>query len=180
MNPNIERERIRAALRGQPIPRLASQLGVDVAVLELFVTTNAHITAELQASLAAIVASAERANVRAPVPVPEKRKNMPTLNARTLKCVLVLDAKELAAFPRPADSVQRIVFQIRVAGGRNIDADIAAKSIRKCKKVIEENGADNVALILQGKLTDGSVVHEAGLIAQVKVQASDKEKENAT
>lgn len=98
---------------------------------------------------------------------------MPTLTARALKCTLVLDAKELDALPRPADSVQRIVFQIAVTGGRNMTADISAKSIRKCKKVISENGVENVALLLQGKLTDGSVVHEAGLVAQVKVKAAE-------
>lgn len=61
MNANLERERLRAALRSRPIPitvpRLAGELGVDVAVIELFVTTNANITNELQSGIAAVLAA---------------------------------------------------------------------------------------------------------------------------
>ena len=190
-NPNqLERERLRAALRQRPIPipTLAIQLGVSPTVIEAFISSDANIVPEVQTRLAAILASsttpATVAGVRAPARTPAMRKPMPTsqpahptLNARSLKCTAVLDANELAAYPRPADSVQRVVFAIAVAGGRTLTADIAAKAIRKAKKTISENGVENVALILQGKLTDGSEVHEAGLVAQVKIK-QEKEKEN--
>ena len=85
------------------------------------------------------------------------------LNARALKCTLVLDAAGLV----DPGAVARVNLQITVAGARTFSADVASKSVRKCLTVIAEHGADNVALVLQGKL-EGNVVSEAGLVAQVK------------
>jgi hypothetical protein len=62
----------------------------------------------------------------------------------------------------------RVVLKIRVAD-RTISADIASKSLRKARAAIAEHGTDGVALILQGKLTSGDVLIEAGLVAQPKV-----------
>jgi hypothetical protein len=172
---NIDREQLRVALRNNRVrvPQLAAQCGVDIAVIELFLTSNAEITAELRGRLAAVLASTERKKISAPSRTTERKPMPPTLTAKALKCTLVLDAKELDALPHPSDRDQRIVFQIAVAAGRNLTADISAKSVRKCKKVIAENGVENTTLILQGRLTDGSVVHDAGLAAQVKVKAAE-------
>ena len=46
-------------------------------------------------------------------------------------------------------------------------AEIAAKSLRKAQTAIREAGADNLALVLQGRLT-GDTIAEAGLSAQPK------------
>ena len=86
------------------------------------------------------------------------------LSARSLKCTLVLNAAELAAQADPVGA--RVVLAVEVAG-RTVTADIAAKALRKAKATIAEHGADQVALILQGKL-DGNAVMEAGLVAQPK------------
>ena len=59
-----------------------------------------------------------------------------------------------------------MVLAVEVAG-RTLAADIAAKALRKAKATIAEHGADQVALILQGKL-DGNAIMEAGLVAQPK------------
>lgn len=87
------------------------------------------------------------------------------LNARALKCTLLLDASGLAV-RNPSSA--RNVLQIAVAGGRIVSADIAGKSLRKAKAAIAEHGADMVACIIQGKLTDKSEIIEAGLVVQAK------------
>jgi hypothetical protein len=38
-------------------------------------------------------------------------------------------------------------------------------------KTLTDNGSDNVVLILQGVLTPSNRIEEAGIVAQVKVQA---------
>ena len=83
-----------------------------------------------------------------------------TLNARSLKCTLTLDAAEVAALGDPTST--RVALQICVAGGRTVTADIASKSLRKCKTAITEHGTDNVVCVVQGKLADGNVIVEAG------------------
>jgi hypothetical protein len=87
------------------------------------------------------------------------------LSARSLKCTLVLNTAELAAQADPVGA--RVVLAVEVAG-RTVTADIAAKALRKAKATIAEHGADQVVLILQGKLDGNDVVMEAGLITQPK------------
>ncbi len=91
---------------------------------------------------------------------------MPRLNAHGLKCILVLFPDEVVALgdvPTP-----RVTLTIEAAGYGPVHADIAAKSLRKCQAVIAENGSENVATILQGKLASGGQILEAGLMAQIK------------
>ena len=70
------------------------------------------------------------------------------LNARALKCTVVLDA---AGLVDPGSSA-RVVLQIAVAGGRTVTADVASKSVRKCKATIAEHGVDKTVLLIQGRL----------------------------
>jgi hypothetical protein len=53
-------------------------------------------------------------------------------------------------------------------GDRKVSAQISAKSLKKALALIAEHGADKLAVILQGKLEEGDVIAEAGLVAQVK------------
>ena len=92
---------------------------------------------------------------------------MPRLNARSLKCTLVLNADEIAAIGDPV--TPRVVLTIEAADYGPVSADIAAKSLRKAQAAIAEHGSDGVTCVLQGKLVSGGKISEAGLVAQVKV-----------
>ena len=162
-----ERERIRRALRRRYVlPELAEALGVELPALEAFTSGRANLAPALLAAIANILARLPPPPPASPAPRFSPRTNTMKLNAKALKVTLVLDATELAALPDP--TAARIVLQISVAGGRTVSADIAGKSLRKAKATIAEHGPDNVAVVLQGKLMDGNVVAEAGLVAQSK------------
>jgi hypothetical protein len=92
---------------------------------------------------------------------------MPTLITRALKCTALLDPAELEAITL-VDGIPRVQLNIRVADGRTVTADIAAKAVRKALAVIAEHGTAGVAVLLQGKLGQGDVLLEAGLVAQPK------------
>jgi hypothetical protein len=51
--------------------------------------------------------------------------------------------------------------------GKVYTADIATKSLRKARATIAANGAENVFVMVQGKLK-GNEITECGLVAQVK------------
>jgi hypothetical protein len=46
--------------------------------------------------------------------------------------------------------------------------------VRKAVKTLTESGADNVVLLIQGTLTAGNRIEEAGLVANVKAAAAVK------
>jgi hypothetical protein len=87
-----------------------------------------------------------------------------TLTAARLKATTKLDGSELLTAP---EGKPRITLRIRLPD-RTVSADIAAKSLRKAQTAIREAGADNIALVLQGRLIAGDRVAEAGLSAQPK------------
>jgi hypothetical protein len=87
-----------------------------------------------------------------------------TLTAARLKVTTTLNATELLAITAP-ENQPRITLRIRLPD-RAVTAEIAAKSLRKAKTAIREAGADNIALVLQGRLTAGDVIAEAGLFAR--------------
>jgi hypothetical protein len=89
------------------------------------------------------------------------------LTGRALKVTIVLDPTEVASIPTP-DGKPRSIVRISVAG-RIVSADLNAKSVRKVIATIRENGPENIAVILQGKLTANDEIAEAGLTAQVKI-----------
>jgi hypothetical protein len=88
------------------------------------------------------------------------------LTATRLKVTCVLNTAELLAVPAP-DGVSRVNLHIQLPD-RTVTADIATKSLRKAQVAVRELGADNVALLLQGRLVAGDVIDEAGLSAQPK------------
>src|SRR3954468_4264878 len=92
---------------------------------------------------------------------------MPNLTARSLKATLVLEPAQLAELV-VRDGVPRVELRIEV-DGRLVVTDIAAKSARKALAGIREHGPDGVMAILQGKLGQGDVLLEAGLVGQPKV-----------
>jgi hypothetical protein len=91
----------------------------------------------------------------------------PVLNARALKCTIVLDPSEVAQIVAP-DGKPRTVIAIRLPD-RRVSADLNAKSVRKAVAAISEYGPDGVAVIIQGKLVSDAIT-EAGIVAQPKVR----------
>jgi hypothetical protein len=91
----------------------------------------------------------------------------PILNARGLKCTVVLDPAEVAQLTAP-DGRPRVVLAIRLPD-RRVTADLNAKSVRKAVATISEHGPDGVAVIIQGKLV-GDAITEAGIVAQPKAK----------
>jgi hypothetical protein len=91
----------------------------------------------------------------------------PILNARALKCTVVLDPAEVAELVAP-DGKPRVVVAIRLPD-RRVSADLNAKSVRKAVAAIAEHGPDGVAVIIQGKLV-GDAIAEAGIVAQPKAR----------
>lgn len=91
---------------------------------------------------------------------------MPAVNARSLKCTVVLDPAEVAAIP-VKDGLPRVLLRIRLPD-RTVTADLNAKSVRRAQAAVREYGADGVAAIIQGKLVAGDVMQEAGLAVQPK------------
>ena len=131
-----EVESIRSALRGRRLDVLAAQLCIPIPTLETFVHGRAGLAPALLASSARILARLQ--NIPAAIP----RNNTMKLTARAVKCTLMLNASELTD---PGSST-RAMLEISV-GGKIFTADIASKSVRKCRAVIAKHGADCVLLI---------------------------------
>jgi hypothetical protein len=91
----------------------------------------------------------------------------PVLNARALKCTVVLDPAEVAQLVA-LDGKPRVVIDIRLPD-RRVSADLNAKSVRRALAVISEHGPDGVTAVIQGKLV-GDTIAEAGIMAQPKVR----------
>jgi hypothetical protein len=56
---------------------------------------------------------------------------------------------------------------------RKLNADIAAKSLRKAQAIVHALGGDAIALVLRGCLVEGDVIAEAALSAQPKAKHSN-------
>ena len=85
--------------------------------------------------------------------------------ARALKITIPLDAAEVRALPDPGGQARS---QLAIAcEGKVYTADIATKALRKAKGVIGANGAENVFVMVQGKLKGNEII-DCGLVAQVK------------
>ena len=89
------------------------------------------------------------------------------LNARALKCTVVLDPAEVVQLAAP-DGQPRVAVAIRLPD-RRVSAELNAKSVRRALAVIAEHGPDGVSVIVQGKLV-GDAITEAGIMAQPKVR----------
>jgi hypothetical protein len=97
-----------------------------------------------------------------------------TLTAGALKVTAALDAAMVAALPTP-DGQSRSKLTI-TCDGTNYTADVATKSLRKVKTTIATNGAENVFVMVQGKLRNTEII-ECGIVAQVKVHKEKSEHE---
>jgi hypothetical protein len=88
-----------------------------------------------------------------------------TVTARALKVTVPLDATEVAALPDPGGQARS---QLAITcEGKVYTADIATKSLRKARATITANGAENVFVLVQGKLKGNEII-ECGLVAQLK------------
>ena len=88
-----------------------------------------------------------------------------TLSARALKITIPLDAMEVRTLPDPGGQAR---CQLAVTcDGKVYTADIATKSLRKARATIAASGAENVFVMVHGKLR-GNEITECGLVAQVK------------
>jgi hypothetical protein len=96
--------------------------------------------------------------------------NQLTVSAKALKVSTALDAAEIAALPTP-DGQARSHLAV-ACDGKIYRADIATKSLRKVKATIAANGAENVFVMVQGKLK-GAEIAECGLVAQLKVKGGN-------
>jgi hypothetical protein len=105
------------------------------------------------------------ADLKQPVARAQPGNSGATLTARALKCTAVLDPAALIMVSVP-DGVSRVTLKVSI-DKRTVTASIAAKSLRRAIATIQETGAENVALILQGKLV-GETIEEAGLSAMPK------------
>ena len=90
------------------------------------------------------------------------------LMAKSLKCTIVLDPAHVAGLQVP-ESGKSFNTWVQV-GGHTIQLPLNGKSARKALSVIKEHGAENVTVIVQGKLKLGPalVLEEAGIMAQPK------------
>jgi hypothetical protein len=96
----------------------------------------------------------------------EKPMSQLIVNARAMKITAPLDAAAVATLPAP-DGQARSKLVINCEG-KNYTADVATKSLRKVKATIAASGAENVFVMVQGKLKNNKIV-ECGIVAQVKV-----------
>jgi hypothetical protein len=126
----------------------------------------------LTASPAAVAAATARpartmpTTVTLPPPAVRDAKGRLNLSARALKVTLVLDPMQIAEVTLPpAAGPQK--FRIAV-GERRLTGQVNAKGLRRALALIAEHGGEKVAVILQGKLEEGDVVSECGLVAQLK------------
>ena len=88
-----------------------------------------------------------------------------TVTARALKVTVPLDVAEVAALPDPGGQARS---QLAITcEGKIYTADIATKALRKAKATIAASGAENVFVMVQGKLRNNEII-ECGLVAQVK------------
>jgi hypothetical protein len=94
---------------------------------------------------------------------------MPTVTARSLKAVVVLDPASVQTIEAPEGGRARTPLTVRLPD-RTITTDLASKSIRKAQAIIDEHGAEGTAVILQGKLLAGDVLAECGIVAQPRVK----------
>lgn len=93
-----------------------------------------------------------------------------TTTARKLKITAVLESAPFVKMGVPPDTAPSRTAITVAVGGRTVTADIATKAVRKAVKALQEHGAENVTLLLQGELNAKNEVESAGLAAQVKVQ----------
>jgi hypothetical protein len=92
-----------------------------------------------------------------------------TVTARAIKISAPLDPAAVGALPIPDGERTDLAVN---CDGKLYTASVATKSFRKVKTAIAANGAENMFVMIQGKLK-GSEIIEAGLTAQVKAKPQE-------
>jgi hypothetical protein len=163
MQPSADVESLRQQLtlalqRNLHVVTVARALDVDPAVIHRFVSDRCHLAPRLLEKLPAIIAG------KVVVSFPEPKQEVIVLTARSLKVTVILNAAEIVAAPVP--KTPRVTLAID-AGGRNVNADIATKSLMKAQTAIRNAGVDGCVVLIQGKLVNDAIA-EAGLVVQPK------------
>jgi hypothetical protein len=112
-----------------------------------------------------IIKETAQVNVQAPTTTTPTPRDASQLTARNVKLTVPLDSAQVMQLA-VRDGQARVTFTIKFEHGA-LKIDIATKSVRKAQKMIAESGADNVFVMLQGKLGKGEIL-DCGLVAQVK------------
>jgi hypothetical protein len=86
---------------------------------------------------------------------------------KALKVTIVLDPRVLRPAPAGAD----VVLEVTTEGGLAARARLNPKSYRKALDAIREQGPDNVAVILQGRVVTLGEIIDAGISALPKQKA---------
>lgn len=87
------------------------------------------------------------------------------LESKTLKVTALVDPAAIAGIVVP-NGASKFPVKIRVAG-RTLSADLNAKSLRRCVTAVNATEPDSVAVIIQGRLENDTIV-DAGIVAQPK------------
>jgi hypothetical protein len=133
--------------------------------------------ATLVASPAAAAAIAGRTAKTLPptvvMPPPSIRDSRGRLNLSggAINVKLVLDPAQLAELSVPNGAAPQR-FRI-AAGGHHVTGQLNPKGLRKALALLAEHGAENIVVLIQGKLEAGDVLTEAGLTAQLKGPRGD-------
>ena len=93
------------------------------------------------------------------------------LTASGLKCSLMLAPAALIGALVP-DGAPRVTLRVQT-DKRTLTASVAAKGVRRAILAITDSGADNIALVLSGRLV-GDVIEDAGLAALPKPAKAEK------
>ncbi len=94
----------------------------------------------------------------------EKETIVVIVTPKALKVTAVVQPSQLKPAPPGAD----VVLSVEVIDGMKATARLNPKSYRKALAAIEEHGAENVAVIVQGNMVKSGVIESAGISAQPK------------
>jgi hypothetical protein len=91
------------------------------------------------------------------------------LTAKAVKATFILDANEVAALAVP-ESGKVFLTTVRTACGSTVGVRLNAKNLRRTIAAIRAAGPENMATIIQGRLTLTSplALDEAGLMAAAR------------
>src|SRR3954453_18696256 len=92
-----------------------------------------------------------------------------SVKIKALKVTAVVPPADLKPLPPGAD----VVLALEVGDGMTAMAKLNPKSYRKALATIAELGAENVAVIVQGQMTQPGVIEGAGIVAQPKKSKDD-------
>jgi hypothetical protein len=115
------------------------------------------------------VATAHKVPVRpiseaVPSPVSRPEPFVMSIAVKALKVTVVLDPHVLRPAPAGAD----VVLDVATEAGMTARARLNPKSYRKALEAIREQGPDNIAVILQGRMVEPGTMVDAGIVAQPK------------